>query len=118
MLQFSWTDPSLEDRVNSFARSLRAEYVATSGYDSLEVYVSYAHGDEPLEQIYGAEKLPRLIGLKNKWDPHNVFAFNNALPTSLAGTGTGNGNGTYSGSGNSTSSGEKNSPSTGVYYMA
>lgn len=49
------------------------------------MYVNYAHGDEPLEAIYGAEKLPRLIGLKQKWDPNNIFAFNNALPTSLEG---------------------------------
>lgn len=101
MLQFSWTDPSIKDAVNSFATSLRAELVATSGYGTLEVYVSYAHGDEPLEAIYGPGKLARLIGLKKKWDPRNVFAFNNALPTTLAGNGTyaGAGNGTFSGSG-------------------
>lgn len=85
LLQFSWVDPSIEDAVNSFAQSLRAAYVPTSGYGTLEVYVSYAHGDESLEAIYGAEKLPRLIGLKQIWDPSNIFAFDNALPTTISG---------------------------------
>ena len=126
MLQFSWIDPSIEDAVNSFARSLRAEYITTSGYGTLEVYVSYAHGDEPIEAIYGADKLPRLIGLKTQWDPRNVFAFNNALPRTLSGNTTSSGNTTFSGntpsSGNTTvpqdttGSGKKRKPRHQINY--
>ena len=35
-------------------------------------YVNFAHGDEPLENIYG-ENLPKLQALKNKYDPQNRF---------------------------------------------
>ena len=65
------------------ARQLRDGLAATSGYPELTVYVNYAHGDEKLRQKYGERKLPRLVGLKKKWDPRNVFRFNNDLPTQL-----------------------------------
>lgn len=81
LLQFTWSDPKYEDSVNAFARSLRADLQTTSRYKSLEVYVNYAHSDEPLASRYGARKLERLVGLKKKWDPENFFEFNNALPT-------------------------------------
>jgi hypothetical protein len=60
---------------------LRDDLVATSGYPEITVFVNYAHGDEPLERIYGREKLPRLAALKKKWDPKQVFRYNNGLPT-------------------------------------
>lgn len=71
----------VEQAANDFAREMRSDLAATSGFSDLSVYVSYAHGDETLEQIYGKEKLPRLAALKRTWDPDNVFGFNNALPT-------------------------------------
>jgi hypothetical protein len=35
-------------------------------------YINFAHGDEPLEEIYG-DNLPRLRKLKHKWDLENRF---------------------------------------------
>ena len=64
------------------AHKVRDALVETSGYDGLAVYVNYANGDEKLEHIYGAEKLPRLAKLKKKYDPSNVFRYGHALPTS------------------------------------
>lgn len=83
MLQMSWAEPGdpVEDAVNDFAREVRQDLAAESGYPDLSVYVSYAHGDETVEQVYGKDKLPRLVGLKKRWDPNNVFAYNHALPT-------------------------------------
>jgi FAD/FMN-containing dehydrogenase len=52
-----------------------------SGYDGLRTYVNYSQGNERLEQIFGANKLPRLARLKRQWDPTNVFRYNNPLPT-------------------------------------
>lgn len=77
-------DPAAEagDRLG---RELRDSWASTSGYPELSVYVNYAHGDEKLSQRYGRDKLPRLAALKKEWDPHNVFAYNNALPTEYAG---------------------------------
>lgn len=65
----------------SLALELRDTWATNSGYPDLSVYINYAHGDEKLEQRYGASKLPRLAALKKEWDPRGVFRFNNALPT-------------------------------------
>ncbi|KAB2571594.1 FAD-linked oxidoreductase azaL [Lasiodiplodia theobromae] len=82
LLQSSWTDESAADAANKNCEEIRADLVASSGYDDHAVYVSYAHGDETPEQMFGAEKLPRLAALKQEWDPNNVFGFGNAVPTS------------------------------------
>lgn len=73
-------DPAAE-AADQLGRELRESWASTSGYPDLSVYVNYAHGDETLEQRYAERKLPRLAALKKKWDPNNVFAFNNPLPT-------------------------------------
>ncbi|KAI0446151.1 FAD-binding domain-containing protein [Xylaria telfairii] len=84
MFQMSWPNlgNEVEKPANDLARSLREDFAATSGYPDLSVYVSYAHGDEKLEQIYG-DNLPRLVALKKQWDPENIFRYNNGLPTEL-----------------------------------
>lgn len=83
MFQMGWPELGnpIETVANAFARELRDDFAATSGYPDLAVYVSYAHGDEKIEQIYGKEKMPRLAALKKQWDPENIFKYNNALPT-------------------------------------
>ncbi|KAI3331320.1 FAD-binding domain-containing protein [Ustulina deusta] len=60
---------------------IRSDISRTSGYPGLTVYLNYAHGDEPIESIYGREKLPRLANMKRRWDPDNVFSFQHAIPT-------------------------------------
>ncbi|KAL4797947.1 FAD-binding domain-containing protein [Aspergillus venezuelensis] len=62
-------------------RQIRDTLFASSGYPGGAVYVNYALGDETLEQIYGAEKLPRLAKLKKTYDPNNVFGFHHPIPT-------------------------------------
>ena len=80
----TWTDDTFAEAIDGFARMLRSELIPTAGYPSLEAYVGYSHGDEPIESLYGASKLPMLAELKKKWDPSNVFGFNHALPTSYS----------------------------------
>ena len=65
---------------------IRKDISLTSGYSDLAVYINYAHGDEPIESIYGRDKLPRLVDLKRKWDPHNIFSFSHALPMKYPGS--------------------------------
>lgn len=81
MLQFRWTglDNPFAETANAFAREIRADLAATSGYSGLTTYVSYAYGDESLEQKFGRDKLPRLLKLKEKWDPENRFGYCNPL---------------------------------------
>ena len=65
---------------NNLAQELRPRFQATSGYEELEIYVSYAHGDEKPENWYGKQNLPRLVQLKKQWDPKNLFQYDNGLP--------------------------------------
>ncbi|KAI1810883.1 FAD-binding domain-containing protein [Poronia punctata] len=83
MLQMRWTglDNPFGKTANEFAVELRDDIVATSGYPDLSAYVSYAYGDETPEQKFGKDKLPRLLQLKKKWDPKNVFRYCNPLPS-------------------------------------
>lgn len=82
-VQFEWTatNTTLPAVTTSLGKELRNDFVITAGYPELACYINYAHGDESLEQKYGAEKLPRLTALKKIWDPNGLFDFNNALPT-------------------------------------
>ncbi|KAL4884469.1 hypothetical protein BJY04DRAFT_215436 [Aspergillus karnatakaensis] len=79
----TWPEGDEEPKAASqgMAKRLRATLAETSGYDGLAVYVNYAKGDETLEQIYGAEKLPKLARLKGKYDPENIFRFHHAIPS-------------------------------------
>lgn len=47
----------------------------------LSAYVNYAHGDEPLEAVYGYEpwRLARLRKLKKRYDPDFKFRFYNPI---------------------------------------
>lgn len=76
----TWSNASAAESANAVAEELRSELVKSSGYPYHSVYVSYAHGDEPLESKFGASKLPRLAAMKKEWDPDNVFAYGAALP--------------------------------------
>jgi Berberine and berberine like len=80
MLVLGYTDPSLASTVDEFATSAISAFNATSGFDELRVYVSYARGTEGLEAMYGPRKLGRLLALKKEWDPDGLFVFNNPLP--------------------------------------
>ncbi|CAG7946347.1 unnamed protein product [Penicillium nalgiovense] len=80
MFTFSFTDSSIGGKVDDFALAAVKAFNATSGFDGLHIYVSYAHGTEGLNAMYGAEKLPRLLKLKKKWDPKGLFSYNNGLP--------------------------------------
>ncbi|KAM0796584.1 FAD-dependent oxidase [Usnea florida] len=77
LYNYAYTDPNLESTVDNFAKSARTRIANTSGLAGLQVYVSYAHGDEPVTDIYGQRKLGRLRALKRMWDPRGVFDFDN-----------------------------------------
>ncbi|KAF9888976.1 hypothetical protein FE257_008146 [Aspergillus nanangensis] len=76
LFTYTYTDLALEGTVNSFAQKARAQFAETSGLDGLQVYSSYAHGDEGPVPLYGSRNLGRLRQLKQKWDPRGVFSYN------------------------------------------
>lgn len=47
----------------------------------LRAYVNYAHGDEPLQAVYGWDdwRLEKLRALKSKWDPDHRMRFYNPI---------------------------------------
>jgi FAD/FMN-containing dehydrogenase len=77
------SNQTLLDIGDTFCRDLRDSWSETGGYAEQggAIYVNYARGDEPIESVWG-DSLPRLAALKKQWDPKNVFAYNNPLPTS------------------------------------
>jgi FAD/FMN-containing dehydrogenase len=79
-----WPDASARDENVSWVRNL---WDAMQPYSSGGVYVNYLgqEADEGIERIkaaYGHDKYERLVALKNKYDPSNVFRMNqNIRPT-------------------------------------
>jgi len=57
----------------------KQRFIETSGYGRLQQYVSYGNGTstmkDPVEALYGYEpwRLEKLRGLKQQYDPDNVF---------------------------------------------
>ncbi|CAH0021155.1 unnamed protein product [Clonostachys rhizophaga] len=84
MYEWSWTTPEAREECIKMGNELLRDFVATSGYPDVSVYVNYASGNETVEQKFGKDKLPRLASLKRKWDPRNAFRWTNPLPTNPA----------------------------------
>ncbi|KAI0393715.1 Glucooligosaccharide oxidase [Xylariaceae sp. FL0594] len=78
LISFGFNSTETEAAGEATAKAVRDDYASLSGYNGLTVYVSYGHGDETLEQIFGSN-LPRLKKLKRKYDPDNVFRFYHAI---------------------------------------
>jgi FAD/FMN-containing dehydrogenase len=74
-----WTDPAEDAQHIAWTRQLHA---SLSSYDR-GVYVNYADEDESgnTDAAYGPN-YPRLVEVKNRWDPDNLFRMNmNVVPT-------------------------------------
>jgi FAD/FMN-containing dehydrogenase len=76
-----WSDSAQDEKNIQWVREL---WSAVQPFSSGGFYVNY-EGDAALEQIraaYGPEKYERLVALKNKYDPANLFRLNqNIKPT-------------------------------------
>src|ERR687889_554182 len=76
-----WAEPAEDERNLSWVRRL---WEASRPFSSGGVYVNYQMGDEEyrVRAAYGPEKYERLVALKNKYDPTNLFRLNqNIAPT-------------------------------------
>jgi hypothetical protein len=82
-----WMDPSQEahDAHVAWAKQLSAdlEPETTEG-----VYLNFTSdaGEDRVRSSYGPEKYARLVELKDKWDPTNLFHLNQNIKPSLAAT--------------------------------
>ena len=76
-----WIDPAESEKNIRWARDL---WEAMQPFAKDTVYVNYLDHDEQtrIKAVYGPEKYNRLVALKNKYDPTNLFRMNqNIKPT-------------------------------------
>jgi FAD/FMN-containing dehydrogenase len=77
-----WAEPAEDERTIGWVRRL---WQALRPFSSGGVYVNYQMGDEGEDRVraaYSPEKYERLVALKNKYDPTNLFRLNqNITPT-------------------------------------
>ncbi len=77
-----WVDPAETERNVEWARDF---WEAMQPFTRATVYVNYMDIRDEADRIkaaYGAEKYERLVALKNKYDPTNLFRLNkNIQPT-------------------------------------
>jgi hypothetical protein len=80
----SWTDPSENDANIAWARDA---YASMKRFDSTGVYLNFPGFGEEKEELvragYGAN-YERLVGIKTKYDPDNLFRMNLNIPPSRA----------------------------------
>jgi FAD/FMN-containing dehydrogenase len=77
-----WEDPAEDEVCMHDARRL---YAAMRPFGGRGVYVNNISFDDPAERVreaYGAEKYDRLVGLKDRYDPDNMFRLSHNIPPS------------------------------------
>ncbi|KAJ5521408.1 hypothetical protein N7527_005523 [Penicillium freii] len=74
-------DSSLDAEAISIGKHITQLWADGQPHQKQHIYVNYAFGDEPLEQMYGDEpwRLKKLRATKAKYDPHNAFRFYNPI---------------------------------------
>jgi FAD/FMN-containing dehydrogenase len=85
MISSAWDVPA-DDRAN--VRWARETFAATAPSSTGAVYVNYLNAQESdrIVEAYGPEHARRLVELKDRWDPDNVFHHNqNIAPSKAAG---------------------------------
>jgi FAD/FMN-containing dehydrogenase len=78
-----WWDPAETEREVAWARSLMETMRPWATNTAAPNFISADEGSERLRASYGDEKFERLVALKAKYDPHNVFALNQNIPPSM-----------------------------------
>ncbi len=76
-----WEDPAEDDAHLAWARAT-ADSLSSASYSGAG-YANYASADESSERVragYGPERFARLAAVKRRYDPDNVFRFNNNIP--------------------------------------
>jgi FAD/FMN-containing dehydrogenase len=74
-----WTDPTESER---HVRWTREFWEAMQPFSTGRTYVNYLDEGRPADAAYGAAKYERLVALKNRYDPTNLFRLNvNVQPT-------------------------------------
>ncbi|KAK8119641.1 uncharacterized protein PG998_004267 [Apiospora kogelbergensis] len=67
-----YSDVALDDRAQVVGKAARDLWKATDGLARDATYINFAHGDEPLDVVYG-DSLSRLRDIKHRIDPKDNF---------------------------------------------
>ena len=79
-----WWDPAEAERETGWARSFMETMRPWAVDKAPPNFISDDEAAARLRASYGDEKFERLVALKDKYDPDNVFALNQNIPPSLA----------------------------------
>jgi FAD/FMN-containing dehydrogenase len=83
LISSAWEAADGDEANVRWAREL---FAASRPFSTGTVYVNYLNAQEAdrIGEAYGAEHYRRLVGLKDRWDPGNVFRQNQNVPPSAA----------------------------------
>ncbi len=77
-----WMDPSEDERNTAWARGFAEAMRAFGVGKALPNFIEPDEGNARLRASYGEDKYERLVALKDKWDPDNVFRLNQNIAPS------------------------------------
>jgi FAD/FMN-containing dehydrogenase len=81
-IQASWTNPAESEKHIRWTREFWTAMRPFSLGGTYVNFVSADEGEDRVKELYGAAKYERLVALKNKYDPTNLFRLNqNIRPT-------------------------------------
>jgi FAD/FMN-containing dehydrogenase len=81
-----WRDPALAEAETAWARSFMETMRPWAAGTAPPNFISADDGAQRLRSFYGEEKFRRLVALKDKYDPENIFALNQNIPPSVTPT--------------------------------
>jgi len=79
----SWEDPTQTDEQIAWARGCWSDMQQFSTGGVNVNFLTGEEGDERVRAAYGAANYKRLVELKNKYDPQNMFRLNQNIPPSV-----------------------------------
>jgi FAD/FMN-containing dehydrogenase len=79
-----WWDEAETEHEIAWARSFMETMRPWAANKAPPNFISADEGAERLRASYGDEKFERLVALKDRYDPDNVFALNQNIPPSIA----------------------------------
>ncbi|MFN2615636.1 MAG: FAD-binding oxidoreductase [Thermoleophilaceae bacterium] len=77
-----WMDPSFEEQEIAWGRSFMETMRPWAAGKAPPNFINVDDRADRLRASYGEEKYERLVALKDKYDPENVFALNQNIPPS------------------------------------
>jgi hypothetical protein len=79
-----WTDPAGDELHIGLCRR---NWAALAGFSDAGVYVNNLGQEDRVREAYGEAKYRRLVAVKDRFDPENLFHRNANIPPSAPGTG-------------------------------